>query len=77
MVFSSLIFLFLFLPVVLAIYYITPKRFRNFALFIADLVFYAWGEPMLVILMLVSIIINYIAGILIGINREKKRSQRL
>ena len=73
MVFSSLIFLFLFLPVVLAVYYLTPRRFRNLALFIADLVFYAWGEPMLVILMLVSIIINYIAGILIGINREKKK----
>ena len=76
MVFSSLIFLFLFLPVVLAIYYITPKRFRNFALFIADLVFYAWGEPMLVILMLVSIVINYTAGILIGVNREKKAAAK-
>lgn len=72
MVFSSLIFLFVFLPFVLAVYYITPRRFRNLTLFIVDLVFYAWGEPWLVILMLFSILLNYTSGILIGINREKK-----
>ena len=72
MIFSSLIFLFMFLPLVLLLYYATPKRFRNVTLFIVDLVFYSWGEPMLVLLMLVSILINYIAGILIGINRGKK-----
>lgn len=57
---------------VLALYYITPRRFRNLTLFIVDLVFYAWGEPRLVILMLVSILINYTSGIAIGLNREKK-----
>ncbi len=62
----------MFLPAVLALYYITPKRFRNLTLFIVDLVFYSWGEPMLVLLMLVSIFINYIAAILIGLYREKK-----
>lgn len=62
----------MFLPFVLAVYYITPRRFRNLTLFIVDLVFYAWGEPWLVVLMLVSILLNYTAGILIGINREKK-----
>lgn len=72
MVFSSLIFLFVFLPFVLAVYYITPRKFRNLTLFIVDLVFYAWGEPWLIVLMLVSIMLNYTAGILIGINREKK-----
>lgn len=56
----------------MAVYYITPRRFRNLTLFIVDLVFYAWGEPWLVILMLFSILLNYTAGILIGINREKK-----
>jgi len=61
-----------FLPFVLALYYITPRRFRNLTLFIVDLVFYAWGEPWLVILMLFSILLNYTSGILIGINREKK-----
>ena len=60
------------LSLVLLLYYATPKRFRNVTLFIVDLVFYSWGEPMLVLLMLVSILINYIAGILIGINRGKK-----
>lgn len=62
----------MFLPFVLALYYITPRRFRNLTLFIVDLVFYAWGEPWLVILMLFSILLNYTSGILIGINREKK-----
>lgn len=62
----------MFLPFVLAFYYITPRRFRNLTLFIVDLVFYAWGEPWLVILMLFSILLNYTSGILIGINREKK-----
>ncbi|WP_413817017.1 MBOAT family O-acyltransferase [Pseudoruminococcus massiliensis] len=56
----------------MALYYITPRRFRNLTLFIVDLVFYAWGEPWLVILMLFSILLNYTSGILIGINREKK-----
>ena len=62
----------MFLPFVLALYYITPRRFRNLTLFIVDLVFYAGGEPWLVILMLFSILLNYTSGILIGINREKK-----
>lgn len=62
----------MFLPFVLTLYYITPRRFRNLTLFIVDLVFYAWGEPWLVILMLFSISLNYTSGILIGINREKK-----
>lgn len=63
----------MFLPAVLAMYYITPKRFRNVTLLVFDLVFYGWGEPRLVILMIASIIINYVAGILIGVNREKKK----
>lgn len=66
----------MFLPFVLAVYYITPRRFRNLTLFIVDLVFYAWGEPWLVILMLFSILLNYTSGILIGINREKKALAR-
>ncbi len=77
MVFSSLIFLFLFLPLTLGLYYITPKRFRNLTLFIVDLVFYSWGEPMLVVLMMVSVIINYVSGILIAVNREKKGLAKL
>lgn len=62
MVFSSLLFLFRFLPVVLALYYILPKSCRNAVLFISSLFFYAWGEPCYVILILLSTIVDYCAG---------------
>lgn len=65
MVFSSLVFLYLFLPLVLIVYFISPKVLRNTVLLGASLFFYAWGEPKLVILMLISILINYIMGIVI------------
>lgn len=65
MVFSSLIFMFVFLPIVLAVYYILPKKFRNAFLLIADLFFYGWGEPVLILLMVFSIALNYAAGLLI------------
>ena len=65
MVFSSLVFLYLFLPVVLISYYIFPKYLKNTFLLGASLFFYAWGEPKLVILMLVSIVINYFIGLAI------------
>ncbi len=61
---------------VLALYYITPRRFRNVTLFVVDLVFYSWGEPKLVLLMLVSVLLNYFSAILIGIYRPKKRLAR-
>lgn len=75
MVFSSLIFMFVYLPIVLLIYYILPKKFRNFFLLIADLFFYGWGEPVLVLLMLFSIVINWIAGILIGKTDSQKKKK--
>ena len=59
MVFSSLLFLFLYLPVVLAVYYIVPRRWRNVWLFAVNLVFYGWGEPVYILLMLFSISFNY------------------
>lgn len=62
MVFSSLIFIFFFLPAVLLIYYISPRCMRNFILLISSLVFYAWGEPVYIFLMIFSIVFNYIAG---------------
>ena len=65
MVFSSLIFLFAFLPLVLAIYFIAPRRWRNFVLLIFSLVFYAWGEPITVFLMLFSIASAYLFGFFI------------
>lgn len=65
MVFSSEIFLFLFLPIVLLIYYnplIRSRTFRNVFLFLASIVFYAWGEPVYVLLMLSSIFVNWLFG---------------
>lgn len=72
MVFSSLMFMFVFLPIVLLIYFALPKKFRNFFLLIADLFFYGWGEPILVLLMIFSIVINWIAGLLIGKTESQK-----
>ena len=63
MVFSSLIFLFLFLPLTLIIYYISNSKARNLVLLIARLCFYAWGEPVYVFLMLFSTVIDYINGL--------------
>lgn len=65
MVFSSLIFLYAFLPSVLILYFLSPSKIRNTILLIASLFFYAWGEPKYVLLMLVSVVVNYIFGILI------------
>ena len=62
MLFSSVTFLYYFLPIVLVLYLIAPKKFKNFVLFMASLVFYAWGEPKYVFLMLISIGIGYLAG---------------
>ena len=58
--------MFIYLPVVLLLYYISPVRWRNPILFVANMIFYGWGEPVYILLMLVSITINYINGILIG-----------
>ena len=75
MVFSSILFMFIYLPVVLFLYYISPVRWRNPILFVANLVFYGWGEPVFIVLMLFSITINYINGLLIGrwrLTQQKK-----
>ena len=65
MVFSSLLFLFQFFPVVLLLYFIIPRRFlgaRNLVLLVSSLVFYAWGEPVTISLMVFSILMNYLLG---------------
>lgn len=74
MVFSDLIFLFFFLPAVLLITKLSPKSFRNIELLLFSLLFYAWGEPVYVLLMLTVIVINYSAGILIALFPIKKHS---
>ena len=65
MVFSSLSFLTLFLPLTLAAYYVSPRRARNAVLFAVSLVFYAWGEPVYVLLMLFSALSDYAHGLLL------------
>ena len=62
MVFSSILFCFYFLPAVLAVYYIVPRKFKNLILFISSLIFYAWGEPIYVSLMLFSTVVDYALG---------------
>ena len=62
MVFSSLLFLFRFLPAVLIIYFLAPRRWRNLVLFISSLIFYAWGEPVYIVLMLISTVVDYTVG---------------
>ena len=64
MVFSSITFLFYFLPIVLGIYYIVPNKLKNIVLLISSLAFYAYGEPKYILVMLFSIIATYIFGIL-------------
>ena len=73
MIFSSIIFIFTFLPIVLAIYYISPKKLRNFVLLIASLVFYAWGEPVYIFLMIFTTIFNYLMALRINISRGRKK----
>ena len=65
MLFSSIVFLYYFLPVSLLLYFIAPKKFRNTVLLIISLVFYGWGEPKYLLLMTASIIIGYISGLMI------------
>ena len=73
MVFSSLNFLFLFLPITLAVYLLVPSAVKNIVLLIASIFFYAWGEPVYVILMLLNIVFNYI----VGLQFEEISDQRL
>ncbi|MEM7085202.1 MAG: MBOAT family O-acyltransferase [Bacteroidota bacterium] len=71
MVFSSNVFLYFFLPIVLTLYYLSPKRAKTFTLFIASLVFYAWGEGALVLIMMTSAVVDYSCGLLIEKGRKK------
>ncbi len=73
MVFSSIEFLFVFMPAVLLFYYILPGKFKNIFLLLANLVFYAYGEPFYILLMLGSIVVNFVAGRII----QKAKSPKL
>lgn len=74
MVFSSLLFLFRFLPAVLLLYYIAPRKIRNLVLFLFSLLFYAWGEPKYVFLMLFSITMDFFMGQMVA--KSKARNNR-
>ena len=72
MLFTSISFIYYFLPIVIAIYFITPKKMRNLILFFASMIFYFYGEPKYIFLMLAEILIAYIGAILI--DKYKKKS---
>ncbi|MDG1945128.1 MAG: MBOAT family O-acyltransferase [Halioglobus sp.] len=76
MLFTSPVFLFLFLPILLVLHYFTPIRFRNVLLLIASLFFYAWGETLYVLLMLASILANYGFGLAIDHTRQSRFQKR-
>lgn len=76
MIFSSVFFVFLFLPIVLLAYFIVPGKLKNVVILISSLIFYAWGEPVYIVLMIFSIVYNYIAGIEIDYHREEGREGR-
>ena len=76
MVFSSFSFIFFFLPITLFIYFISNDKYKNIIICISSLIFYAWGEPKYIILMIISIFVNYLIAIIMGGNRKIKRKKR-
>lgn len=76
MLFSSLIFLFVFLPSVILLYYISPRKLRNSVLLIFSLFFYGYGEPKYLIIMLLSIFVNYLMGLFVDKYRNEKKIAR-
>jgi alginate O-acetyltransferase complex protein AlgI len=74
MLFTSLEFLFLFFPLTIGINFLLPKKFRNYWLLLTSLFFYAWGEPTFIIVMLGSILANYLLALRIS---EEKKHRRL
>lgn len=76
MIFSTPFFLFCYLPVVLLVYYAVPLKVRNLVLLIVSLIFYAWGEPIYILIMILSIIIDYVHGILIDSYKKKGNTKK-
>ena len=77
MVFSSLVFMFAYLPITLLAYYLVPRQGRNIFLFIINLIFYGWGEPKLVLLMVFNIFFNYLGGWLVDKYRADAKKKKL
>lgn len=76
MLFDNVVFLFSFLPVVLILYYLIPELFKNAVLILASLVFYAWGEPTGIFLLVFSVVFNYFCGLSIAGRGKNRRSAR-
>jgi len=76
MLFSSNVFLYFYIPIVLGLYFITPRKLRNLALFLVSLFFYGWGEPVYVVLMVATIALNYICGAIIHRRKEAGKSAK-
>lgn len=76
MLINSLNFIFAFLPIALIIYYLVPERWKNVVLVLFSIYFYAWGEPVYVILMLFSAVLHYVMALEIGRQQEKESSAR-
>ena len=77
MVFSSILFLYRFMPAAFAIYYLVPRRFKNFTLLVLSLIFYSWGEAKYFPIMIASIVVDYTASGLIESHRDNKLICRL
>ena len=73
MVFSSILFIFRFLPIAMGIYFLTPKKLKNLSLLILSLIFYSWGEPIYFLLMIASIFVDYFISINIEKNNKNKK----
>lgn len=75
MLFSSMTFLFVFMPLVMAVYFVSKKEIRNYVLLIASIIFYAWGEPRYLAIMIITILVNYAGAILL--DKHYSSRQRL
>lgn len=73
MVFSSIVFLYIFLPILLITYFIVPSKFKNAVMIVASLIFFAWGEIRYIAIMLILAIMDFICGNKIHKNPEKKK----
>ena len=77
MVFSSIVFLYIFLPIMLLIYFIVPSKFKNAVMIIASLLFFAWGEIRYIFIMLLLAIMDYVCGKKITKYWDNKNKKRL
>lgn len=76
MLFSSVTFLFFFLPIVFTLYYISPKKIKNYTLLLFSIIFYAWGGILYLPLLIISIMINYIFGLQIEKYKDNNKKRK-